>query len=119
MKKVFAITLILLFFICGCHSHSYKKEWMYDETYHYHKAICCDGEVKDLENHQLIEDIIIEPTHNRKGEAVYMCSICDYYRVEELETIAHTYGDEYYYDSINHYNLCTCGKKVITKKVKL
>ena len=40
-----------------------------------------------------------------------MCSICDYYRVEELEIIAHTYGDEYYYDSINHYNLCTCGKK--------
>lgn len=111
MKKVFAITLILLFFICGCHSHSYEKEWMYDEIYHYHKAICCDGEVKDLDNHQLIEDIIIEPTHNRKGEAVYMCSICDYYRVEELETIAHTYGDEYYYDSINHYNLCTCGKK--------
>ena len=84
---------------------------MYDEIYHYHKAICCDGEVKDLDNHQLIEDIIIEPTHNRKGEAVYMCSICDYYKVEELETIAHTYGDEYYYDSINHYNLCTCGKK--------
>lgn len=111
MKKVFYFIIVFLLFICGCHVHEYEEVWTYDEFNHYHKAVCCEGEISDLQNHELYEEVTVEPTHSKKGEKIYMCLVCDYFKVEELDTIEHTFDDEYQYNANSHYNICECGKR--------
>ena len=111
MKKIIYLFIFFLILLCGCHKHTYEEQWSYDELNHYHKAICCDDQIIDLESHQFIEEIITEPTHNKKGEAVYTCSICDYIKEEEIEMIEHKFSEEYYYNRTKHYYLCECGEK--------
>ena len=111
MKKAIYLFVFFLILLCGCHTHNYEETWFYDELNHYHRAICCEGEIIDLESHQFIEEIITEPTHDKKGEAVYTCSICDYIKEEEIEMIEHKFSEEYYYNRTKHYYLCECGEK--------
>lgn len=111
MKKTFYLIIFFLIFIAGCHNHTYEIDWSYDEINHYHKALCCEEEISDLENHQFIEEIISQPTHSKKGEVIYICSVCDYMIEKELEMIEHTFSSEYYYNRTKHYYLCDCGEK--------
>lgn len=78
------------------HEHEYSKRWSYDETYHWHAAICeHDAEKADMGKHDFItvngkvrcsvcpfgcdheyEETLIAPTCEADGYTLYTCKIC-------------------------------------------
>lgn len=52
------------------HVHEFEKEYSYDETYHYHKAICHPDIVKDKEEHSFVDDVCIICKYN-KNESLF------------------------------------------------
>ena len=92
--------LVLAFGLAACennggtHEHSYSKEWLYDETYHWHPATCeHTGEVAYKAEHTPAEAVIenkVAATCTTEGsydEVVY-CSVCKYEISRETKTIS-------------------------------
>ncbi len=60
------------------HTHEFAKTWDFDETYHWHKAICGhDEEVADKAEHTFV-DVVTAPTYDDKGYTTHTCSVCEY-----------------------------------------
>lgn len=61
------------------HIHTFSNEWDYDETYHFHKAICeHTTEKSDVAKHSFDE------WQNDKGKKTRKCNICHYVQEEEI-----------------------------------
>ena len=71
--------------------HSYSEEWSYDETHHWHAAIC--------EHTELSED----KAEHEYGEN-YVCH-CGYAH-------SHTFSDDWSFDESKHWHASTCGHDV-------
>ena len=90
-------------------AHEFESVYSYDEENHFNECEC--GEKDNVEAHDYKEEILKEATHLEKGEAKYTCILCDYYKVLELDKLAHEFNTEYSFDEENHFYECDCGEK--------
>lgn len=108
-------------------THTYETEsWEKDKTGHWHKSTCDETEPA----HQALKNDFAEHTFgawtektpaefhkNRVNHRV--CSVCGFEDIEEvLESMKHTWKDDYDYDSQNHWKETTCEghDKIIANK---
>lgn len=66
--------------------HKFNKNYEFDENYHFHKCLDC-GEKKDIESHDLNEEIIDEPTPISEGKKRIYCNNCNYEKEEILNKL--------------------------------
>ncbi len=108
MKKILCILLcavMLLSLLAGCgggdktdptestkHSHTYAKEWSYDETNHWYQATCEHSTLQANLGEHLDEDL----------DAV--CDVCGY----ESADCQHTYSQDWSSDEQFHWHAATC-----------
>ena len=121
MKRTILLIIFLFVWMVGCnnqnpnddneHEHTYQEGWSYDEESHYHNSTCEHDLKKDIEKHDFKIKEEKKATHSEKGTIKYICSVCDYTYMEEIEKTPHTYSSEYLYDETEHYYLCECGEK--------
>ena len=72
------------------HVHTYKEEWSFDETSHWHAATCGHDVKKDVANHTFTESVT-EPTGVSGGFTTHTCSICGYsFRDNETQPLTYT-----------------------------
>lgn len=76
------------------HTHSYKTEWAYDNSNHWHacnKADC--PSVSDSAAHTLTETVTSPATIDAAGSKKIECTVCDYEKTETIPMLASTvYG---------------------------
>lgn len=106
--------------------HTYSKEWLFDETAHWHIATCeHDDQVSSFSAHQWNGGVVTtEPTEDAEGIKTYTCIICKATKTDKIPKVVHvcsyvekntsleylaseadcTNPAEYYYS-------CSCGKK--------
>ena len=97
------------------HTHSYGKDWKYDDTNHWHECQC--GDKADVAAHSASEWIIdTAATETTDGAKHKECTVCK--KVLETATIpaagsthTHSYGTDWMYDGTNHWHECKCGDK--------
>ena len=66
------------------HVHEYGKEYVSDETSHWHECTC--GDVIDKAAHTWDRGTVSEsPTDTRTGKKVYACTVCGYRRYETIK----------------------------------
>lgn len=69
----------------GLLEHTYSEEWIYDNQYHYHKALCCDNLYSEKMEHSFdVGTITVEPTTTSTGIKEYKCISCQYTKEEVL-----------------------------------
>ena len=97
------------------HTHSYGKDWKYDETNHWHECQC--GDKADVAAHSASEWIVDKAaTETADGAKHKECTVCK--KVLETATVpaagsthTHSYGTDWMYDGTNHWHECQCGDK--------
>ena len=68
--------------------HQYQDEYSYDDTYHYHQAICCENVTSPKEEHQYNDGVITKyPTVKETGIKLFTCNICERKYTEELNVL--------------------------------
>ena len=100
------------------HTHSYRTDWKYDDTNHWHECEC--GDKVDVAAHSVSEWIIdTAATETAEGTEHKECTVCK--KVLETATIpatgsshTHSYGTDWKYDDTNHWHECECGDKADT-----
>ncbi len=100
------------------HTHSYGKDWKYDDTNHWHECEC--GDKADVAAHSASEWIVdTAATETADGAKHKECTVCK--KVLETATIpaagsthTHSYGADWKYDKTNHWHECQCGDKADT-----
>lgn len=66
------------------HVHEYGKDYVSDETSHWHECTC--GDVIDKTAHTWDSGTVSEsPTDTRTGKKVYACTVCGYRRYETIK----------------------------------
>lgn len=115
MKKIFLLSLLLLFSLLGCeqfigHSHKYSGNYLADDTYHWQECECGNSNSKAMHDWQASE-IVKEATVNEEGLEKTECKVCGYTIEKILPKLEHTheYASEYQYDSENHWQESLCG----------
>ena len=86
--------------------HSYSDEWRFNDTYHWHVAICEHSyEKADVAGHTWDDGIVtIVPTCIDKGTILFTCIVCGETKSESLDSLGHSSGGDH---------LCVrCGKFV-------
>lgn len=71
------------------HTHSYKTEWAYDNSNHWHacnKADC--PSVSDSAAHTLTETVTSPATIDAAGSKKIECTVCDYEKTESIPMLA-------------------------------
>lgn len=101
MKKIILFTALLApLALAGCgetpHEHTFKSEFAYDSTNHWHEASC--------EHKELTSGLA---PHNFGNDNV--CDDCGY--VKEVPHV-HTFEAEWSKDATNHWHAATCGHDV-------
>ena len=97
------------------HTHSYGKDWKYDDTNHWHECQC--GDKADVAAHSASEWIVdTAATETTDGAKHKECTVCK--KVLETAPIpatgsthTHSYGTDWKYDGTNHWHECKCGDK--------
>ena len=69
--------------------HKYKTEYSYNETSHYHECEICHDKT-DIEDHNLLEEILEEPTEKKEGKKRVYCDKCSYEKFVTLSNISTT-----------------------------
>ena len=93
------------------HQHTFLNTWESDDDYHWHVASCHVGVVSGMEAHDYSEwSTDSEPTETQPGVQSRTCSVCEHVQYREIEKPghAHTYAEEWSYDSDNHWHAATC-----------
>ena len=86
-----ALCSLMLLASCG-HTHTYKAEWEYDESNHWHAASCKHTDKKG------------ELAPHADDDSDGACDVCGY-----AETHVHTYDTtKWEYDDMNHWHAATC-----------
>lgn len=106
MKKtsLFITTIISILSLTSCgntitHEHTFKGEWSFDESSHWHDATCEHTELtKDKGAH-------IDSNNDHK------CDVCDY---EIIVPHEHTFDEEWSNDETNHWHSATCEHSDLT-----
>lgn len=109
MKKSLIILSFLLSIgvLSGCnfddfHEHTFKSEFTYDETNHWHEASCEHTDlISGLEAHNFGDDNI--------------CDDCGYVKPTEEQPHEHTFKTEYSFDDTHHWYEATCEHTDLTK----
>ena len=73
------------------HVHTFAEEWSYNETKHWKAATCNHANEKGNEEaHDFVLDVehSAEPTVYEKGVNVYVCSVCEYVKEEDVAKLA-------------------------------
>ena len=121
MRKIAKYLLLICFmFIVGCgHSHTYQEEVVKPTCVDngYTKNICDCGDIHISDEvaalgHDYNEWVVItEATIEKEGSKERTCKVCGYKDVESINKLdhAHTYEEEWSYDSENHYHKSSCG----------
>ena len=101
MKKfvriALAICVIMALFTClvacgenedaSIHTHSYRKVYAFNDTYHWQTCIYCD-EVKNYEEHNYGEwEILVPATVEEEGLREHTCETCGYSETGVIEKI--------------------------------
>ncbi len=75
------------------HTHKFASEWTWDETNHWHAAIC-GHEVTEGKTAHTFGDWIttIEPTCTQEGKKTVYCTVCEYEKEETIPANGHTLG---------------------------
>lgn len=122
MKKKTAI--FILFFICiasmgmlsACslgsthHTHIFSEEWSYDDTNHWHGAVCAHmSEKADAKPHVFDSGTETDPTFESPGYVTYVCTVCGYEkRTDTSPALEHNYSDTLTHDGGDtHWYACT------------
>lgn len=80
-------------------------DWISDADNHWHEV---DGIIQDLEAHDFVENIVVEPTFEETGTAKGICSVCGYESEEyEVPQKAHNYDTDWSTDETHHWHACT------------
>ena len=126
MKKVVllvCILFVLLFISCNGepHIHTFASGWTYDASYHWHEPTCGHDVVSGKAEHSWDDGVITkEATHTEDGEKTYTCTVCGKTKAEIIpaKVDAHTFAEEWTYDSEFHWYAATCGHDVVSSKAK-
>lgn len=87
-------------------SCSYRKEWSYNQTHHWHQDSCGHGDKIDLEEHIFVESGE-HATYEYSGRITYTCSKCGYnYSVNEPQ-LQHNYSSVWSSNETAHWHACT------------
>ena len=102
MKKRFFIILtmfLIAILLVGCteHTHTFKDEYAYDESFHWHPADCGHKVVSGKEAH------IYEFVEADAEKETYRCVICGFEKEVEIE---HHFSEELSYDENVHFHAC-------------
>ena len=58
------------------HTHDFALEWSKNDVRHWHTCTLCD-ETADGDEHDFeLEMIIVEPSGDDKGQALFVCTVC-------------------------------------------
>ena len=69
------------------HEHTFSDIYVYDDTYHWHPAICGHDVQGDKEEHTFTKEVI-KPTYESGGYTTYTCSVCGYsYTDDEIDAL--------------------------------
>ncbi|MBQ2736879.1 MAG: hypothetical protein IJF26_05560 [Clostridia bacterium] len=114
MKKLILILLpicicisaVVVIAVCR-HQHTYKEEWTYDETHHWHE---CDDddctEVSDKAEHTWNNgEITTEATAEADGVKTFTCTVCAKTKTEAVKH-THTYKTEWSHNDTHHWHAC-------------
>ena len=92
------------------HTHSYKAEWTFDDTHHWHE---CEGDgcsdVSDKAEHSWNEgEITTEPTEEKGGVKTFSCTVCGQTKTESIPAKGHThsYKTDWTSDDTHHWHEC-------------
>ena len=76
--------------------HNYPDEWEKDTTSHWHECTKC-GDRKDNADHT--------PGPEATADTAQICTVCEYV-IKPAKEHVHKYGDEWVYDTDNHWHRC-------------
>lgn len=61
--------------------------------------------------HQYDEGTVTaEPTCTADGVMTYTCTVCGETKTEPIPAAGHRFGEDWHYDTANHWQVCTCGE---------
>ncbi|WP_298738537.1 SUMF1/EgtB/PvdO family nonheme iron enzyme [uncultured Treponema sp.] len=90
------------------HTHTFSKEWLSDETDHWHIAICGHTEVSEKKTHKWNEEIIKAATCTEDGEKKLVCSVCARTKTVVIPATGHSFATEWLSDATYHWHVATC-----------
>ncbi len=92
------------------HTHTYSDDWAYDETGHWHEAVCGHDVRGEEAEHNFGSPQVTPSTCTQQGREVYVCQTCGYKKTVTLALAEHSFGGEWQKDKNSHWKLCTvCG----------
>lgn len=97
------------------HTHTYSREWSYNDTYHWHEATCGHSTKSAYFKHSFNSwQYDSEAGINKRS-----CKTCGYIQKENLpiSSHTHTFGNEYVYDEEYHWFPSTCGHDEAIEKM--
>lgn len=91
------------------HLHDFSDEWSFDETNHWHAAICeHTAEKSNLGEHEFDAGTVITPaTEKADGEIKYTCTVCGYEKTGIISTHTHVFSGEWSQSETHHWHACT------------
>lgn len=91
------------------HLHDFSDEWSFDETNHWHAAICeHTAEKSNLGEHEFDDGEITTPaTEKADGEIKYTCTVCGYEKTETISMHTHVFSGEWSQSETHHWHACT------------
>ena len=123
LKYLLIILALIAFVICSCtneplaHEHTFSKEWVYDENYHWHSSTCGHDVISGKANHVWDEGVVTkEASHTEDGVRTFSCKTCGYARTESIpaKTDAHTFSELWSSNETSHWHASSCGHNVIS-----
>lgn len=93
------------------HDHTFAGYWVTDDFTHYHPSTCGCTDVKGEEGTHIWDEgvVTVQPTEFAEGYIKYTCTVCEYFKVEELPKHVHSYDTKYSFDTQYHWYQATCG----------
>lgn len=100
-------------------NHTYKDQWSFDASKHWHDPYCIHVEKSDEGDHQWSILVLKEGSCNDDREVKYTCTICDYSKVETTDTSDnHSFSSDWSHDSKYHWHDASCGHSVTSDKAE-
>lgn len=96
------------------HTHSAGAEWQSNSSDHWNNCSC--GEKMNLSAHSFSAwKTTKAATETTTGEKERVCSVCGYRETSVIAVLGHVHDEgssEWNCDSVNHWNVCSCGERI-------